>query len=281
MIRGHLVEGRRWTERALEAGTELPPELESRLLKAAALLVHEMDDLETVQGLTYRRLGLARERGDKAEIARCLNNLGLVAQSEGDTQRAAILFRESISLNLEAGEPIDVPLGNLARMAFRDDDFDRAEALACESLAIARERGDLEQTVAMNQFLSFVRMEQGRLGEAVEIERNVLRLAQRLQYKNALRTCSDFCAILLARRGNASRAAQLMGKARALRAEDGRPPPDSGNSPLLSRAEALVRSELSEQEWLEAMSVGQHADLEELLEAALQEAEASASLGTP
>ena len=62
---------------------------------------------------------MARERGDRLEVGRCLNALGLVASREGDTRQAASLYREAISVFRELGEPVDHLLGNLGWVALR------------------------------------------------------------------------------------------------------------------------------------------------------------------
>jgi tetratricopeptide (TPR) repeat protein len=223
-------------------------------------------------------LALAREGGNKSEVARCLNNLGLIASAEGDDRKAASLFRESVLLMRELGERVDIPLGNLAGLAAEDGDTETADALASESLALAREVGDVEQIVHMTQQIGQIRILQGRMSEAVELEREAVQLADRLQSRTTFRRCCEDMALLLARQGNLDRAGQLLGKTQALREELGRAGIGEGESsaevsPLLANAVAQVRGGLSEAARLEALSVGRAADLLELLDAALQDAE--------
>jgi predicted ATPase len=275
-VRGHFIEARRWLERALATNPDPPHWLEAKLLKVASGNASELGDYERARELTDKRLGLARERGDKSEVARCLNNLGLIASGEGDNRQAASLFRESVLLMRELGERVDIPLGNLARLALEDGDTETADALASESLAVAREAGDLEQILHITQQIGLIRTLQGRLSEAFELEREVVQLADRLQSKTTFRRCCEYLALLLARQGNLERAAQLLGKTQALREELGRegiaevsPQVDA----LVASTVAQVRSGLSEEARLEALDVGRTADLQELLETALQDAE--------
>jgi predicted ATPase len=273
-VRSYLIEGQRWLERALATTSELPLPLETKLLKAAAGNAHELHDAKRVRELTTRRLELARERGDRREEGRCLNNLGLVASREGDTERAARLFREAISLFRELGEPVDHFLGNLGWVALRQDDFEQADALFSEALGFARDRGELGQVLWMTDGIGWTRMGEGRLVEAVRLEREVLRLAFQLEYKAAFISCCALLANVVARCGDLERAAQLFGRSQALTEELGTAwEPD--RSPQLASADRAIRSVLGEEARLEAMRVGRDADLHELLEAALREGEAA------
>lgn len=272
-VRGHFIEGRRWLERALATNAEPPPWLETKLLREAAGNAIVLGDFGRGRELTDQRLALARELGDKSEVARCLNNLGLIAWGERDNQQAASLFREAFLLTRELGEPVDGTLFNLARLAVDDGDIQTADALASQSLALAREGGDVILITQATQQIGLIRILQGRLSEAVELEREVVQLADRLQSRITFRRCCEDLALLLARQGNLVRAAQLLGKTQALREELGR----AGTSPqadaVLASTVAMVQGSLGEEARLEALGVGRAADLQELLETALQDAE--------
>jgi tetratricopeptide (TPR) repeat protein len=279
MVRGHFIEGRRWLERALATNSDPPPWLETKLLRVAAGNAHDLGDFGRMRELTDKRLVLARESGNKSDVARCLNNLGLIAAAEGDDGKAASLFRESVLLMRELDERrVYIPLGNLADLAADYGDAETADALASESLALAREVGDVEQILHMTQQIGQIRILQGRMSEAVELEREAVQLADRLQSRTMFRRCCEDMALLLVRQRNLDRAAQLLGKTQALREELGRGGIGEGESssevgPLLANAVAQVRGGLSEEARLEALRVGRAADLLELLRAALQDAE--------
>jgi predicted ATPase len=276
-IRGHFVEGRRWLEWALATNSKPPPWLETKLLRVAAVNASDLRDYGRTRELTDKRLALARERGDRSEVARCLNNLGLIASGEGDNRRAASLFRESVSLLRELDERVDVPLGNLARLAAEGGDLETADTLASESLALARSRGDVEQILHMTQQIGLIRILQGRMSKAVELQHELVQLADRLQSKTTFRRCCEDLALLLARQGSFERAAQLLGKAQALREELGQEAVGEGQpsthvDTLFASTVAQVGKGLSEEARLEALDVGREADLQELLKAALQDA---------
>jgi predicted ATPase/class 3 adenylate cyclase len=275
LTRGYGTEGRRWTDRAIASNTELQPWLEMKLLKAASLLANRLGDFEAVRGLTTRRMHLARALGDELEVARCLNNLGVLAWKVAhDAEEAASHFEESLSLHRSLGVRVVEPLRNLVRIAQEAHDFQKAETLAAESLAVARELGDVTQVWDVSQLIGWILIDQGRLREAIENEWEVLRLADKLRHPLALLTCVHFTAIVLARAGKARRSAELFGKAKALR-EEQEIPWDAARFPLEADAMVSVRSELTEEVWLEAVTIGQSADVRELLEVALRDAEAA------
>ena len=277
-IRGHLVEERRWLERALATVSEPPPWLETKLLKVAAECAFNVGDKEDFRALTARRLELARQRDDRREVAASLNNLGLIARDEMDLPRAASLFQESLALLRELAEPIDIPLGNLGRVVLLEGDPDQAEAYFLEALGLARDRGDMEQVLSMTRSIAWAHIHQGRLAEAVELQHEVLERADQLDFRFAFAASCEQLAIVLARCGNVQRAAQLLGKAQAVTDEIGiAREPERGDErhPLRARADEQIRSALTEDERAEAMRIGREADLKQLLEVALREAEAA------
>ncbi len=168
-----------------------------------------------------------------------------------------------------------MPLGNLSRVAFIVDDLERAEALACQSMAIARERGDPEQIFDMTVMTSLIRIQQDRTREAVELGREAAELANQLDSEVMFCANCTPLAILLARQGRHERAAQLLGKRRALHGALGRT--TWFDYRVLADAEEQVRRGLSEQTLLKEMNAGASADVRELLGSALHDAELAAS----
>jgi predicted ATPase/DNA-binding SARP family transcriptional activator len=270
VVRGYLSEGRRWIEQLLAASSEARPSVQLKMLKMAAALANEQNDDEAMSDLTSRRLALARAEENQAEVAVCLNDLGLVAYREGDFARAASLFRESIALSRELGEPAETAVGNLARTVLQQGDPAQAEALVLESLALARDQGFLQLVVDMTEEIGWIRINQGRLDQAVEKGCEAFELADQLGYKDGLRSCCEFFGIVLSRQGNLNRAAQLLAKAELLREELGIRAP--GRWRLLADAEARIRRQLDQKAVDAATNSGRDAAVRELLETALREA---------
>jgi predicted ATPase/DNA-binding SARP family transcriptional activator len=278
-LRGRILEGSRWLDRALAADFEPSRSLEQKLLKAAAILAQQLGDLEKTSNLTGRRLRLARTAGDQPEIAACLNNLGLIAWARGDLRQAEELFRESVSTYGSLGDGAwlrnDVPLGNLAWIAFSTDDLEGAERLAYESMAFARKRSDPEQIVAMNVVVILIRIEQGRMDGAIALQRETIRLTDQLDSAPMFAACCMPLAVLLARLGQLECAARVLGKRTAL-AEQLRIQREWLTPHVLSSAEEQAQRGLGEEAYLKAMTAGANADVRELLAAALTNADVAA-----
>lgn len=278
--RGHIVEGRRWIERALAGDVESTPSLEIRLLKAGAIVDDLLGNLEGVATKTERRLALAQTEGDDREIAACLNNLGLLAWSRGDIKTAEELLRASVARFKEAPKApsrvgVDVPLGNLARIALITGDLTSAQALANESMDIARARADPEQIWDMVLTLSMVFAEQGKVSDALRLGRQAFVLADDLDSTVAFYASCRPLAILLAREGLLRRAAQVLGKRKALENELGRT--SHFDFPALERAEAEIRRGLTHETYVEELAAGAMFDVRVLLDLGFREAEAAAS----
>src|SRR5436190_83325 len=84
-----------------------------------------------------------RQEGAKQSVALSLNNLGIVAQDEGDYAAARALHEESLALKREIGDKwgISYSLNNLGIVAAGQGDYTAARALFEESLALKRELG--------------------------------------------------------------------------------------------------------------------------------------------
>src|SRR6185437_7180887 len=97
-VRGFFGEGRAWLEGALAVGAEGPPEVRARSLNGAGALAYQQGDYERAAGLYEESLAIRRARGDVPGIAASLNNLGALAYQEGEYDRAAALYEEGLAL---------------------------------------------------------------------------------------------------------------------------------------------------------------------------------------
>ena len=121
-----------------------------------------------------------------------------------------------------------------------------------------------------------IRIHEERLGDALELVREALRLANPLDSKAISCLLCEPIAMLLGRQGHHERAAQVLGKRLALRDEVGRPR-DWFRYRALEETERRVQKKLGDEAFLEALDVGALADARELFESALKDVE-SASL---
>ena len=97
-------------------------------------------------GCTREAAGLARELGDSAMVAHCVNNIGNVELSRGEYERALELFQESLAAGRELGNQDLIARAslNLGFTTLLLGDARGARPLLREGLSAARELGQVE-----------------------------------------------------------------------------------------------------------------------------------------
>jgi predicted ATPase/DNA-binding SARP family transcriptional activator len=143
----------------LQAGRAAAERLEgdTRGLLAAisydiACLAEEMADLGEARRQAEVALTLRRELKDTSGAAEALNLLGLLVRKEGDMDAAQRHFNEALDL-LADSDPVrrGMLLTNLAGLALRRGEMDKARGLYQESLSGLRAAGDLRhEATALN-----------------------------------------------------------------------------------------------------------------------------------
>ncbi|MCH8899046.1 MAG: tetratricopeptide repeat protein [Acidobacteria bacterium] len=180
--KSHLQEGQRWLQLALDLGDQAPDSVLGQLLAWAGFIAFGLNDSaeskrlyetalvierklnnpsavarilislgltsselsETSIENTKEGLALAREIGDKSEIAHGLNVLGEIHRMQGDYAAAGRVYEEALPITREIGHRLreTMLLGNLGIVAFNLGDFEQAKALFLESYKLALEIGD-------------------------------------------------------------------------------------------------------------------------------------------
>ncbi|HEU5432022.1 MAG TPA: LuxR C-terminal-related transcriptional regulator, partial [Thermomicrobiales bacterium] len=184
-VRGHATEGRAWLDRCLaRERAAASPALAEALYAAASLAFdqidlapaiafseraenafhHAGDTLAAIRAREVRALAIweagDRDQGDAllaetlaafrasdapAEVAACLNEIGINFSNRGQLDRAASMWEEAAAIHRGLGVTLDtgVVLGNLALVAADRGDSAAALALRRESLAIFAEQNSL------------------------------------------------------------------------------------------------------------------------------------------
>jgi predicted ATPase/DNA-binding SARP family transcriptional activator len=132
-VRGYLAEGRGWLDEMLERGAGAAPELRARALHAAGSLATRQGDYERAAALFEQSLALWEELGDLPGKARSLLSIGTVAAEQGDQERAIQLSEQAAELYGESGDR-------------------RGHALAISNLGgIALERGEFAKAARLSE----------------------------------------------------------------------------------------------------------------------------------
>jgi tetratricopeptide (TPR) repeat protein len=102
-LRGHVAEGRNQLEAALAVAGCEGSAARAAALDGAGVLAETQGDYDRAEALHREALALSRDRGDKPGIARALGNLGVVAFDRDDDQ-AITLLEESLRLARDIGD---------------------------------------------------------------------------------------------------------------------------------------------------------------------------------
>jgi predicted ATPase/DNA-binding XRE family transcriptional regulator/Tfp pilus assembly protein PilF len=231
-VRGHLREGRMWSENLLARATteEIPPPVRAKALNGAAWLAYAQTDDDGAALFAQQALALSRASRDSRGRAIGQSILALVAMDRGDYGSATTAQEEALSLFRELDDTwgIAASLNNLGLFASQQGDFARAAALLEESLALARARDDKRDVAISLVNLGALRYAQGDLTRARAIWAECLALYRELggtlRDEVAFESLEGLAAIVAAR-GRALQAAPLLAAAEDLRAAAGVPRP--------------------------------------------------------
>jgi predicted ATPase/DNA-binding CsgD family transcriptional regulator len=161
-VRGHLSEGMRWLDRALELeGGD--PFLRSRVLSGGGELAHSQGELDRAQELREAGLALATQLGDEARIADALNGLAFVIRRRGEFARARAMHTQALDLyrKLEDRWGISRSMDLLGRAAAFQGDFEAALPLLEEGLNMWRQVGDREGIAESTALIGMVALGKG------------------------------------------------------------------------------------------------------------------------
>ena len=290
-------------------------------------LVQLQGDSERAEATYEEMLKLSRELGDKGNTATALNSLGALALARGDNERAKSLLEENMSVLRELENERNIAtmlkkfhvLGLLGMLALNEEsDPARATALWEESLALAREVGDVlrvgmtlsnlgyaallqgdheraralcEETLAFAHELGSAGMEilpealvnlglaalgQGEHERAAASFKEALAVSQEAGRKPTVINTLEGMASLAGALGEATRATRLWGAAEASREVTGIALPP-GERALHEPYLAVIRSQLGEVVWEEALAEGRAMSLDRAAEYALSREETEPS----
>lgn len=217
-MRGHLMEGSQWLERALQVtGVSPSPALKAKVLNAAGLLAYCQNHLDRAKRWLEECLSM-RSYLNERDIANAQMTLGLVLQEEADFANAKDLYQEALQsfrrLNDDYG--IIGAIGRQGTLAWDMGELERAETLLYECLALARKYGDKDRIasalVNLGWFLILCRDIRG-----ISLCQEALTISQELNSKYSISFCLEGVAGGLVLRERYQPAVKLFGAAAALR----------------------------------------------------------------
>lgn len=269
-VRGHLDEGRRALEGALERAEAVATAASrAKGFRAASAVAVIQGDYGGARVLAERGLELYRAADDPVGVVRSLSNLGAILLGEGDTDRAIVALDESVELSRDLPDRrlAALALNNRGDVALTMGAYPEAATLFEESLALLRAAGD-HANVARSLFnLGAATLESGNTGAAWALLDESLSLSLTVGDKEDVIWCLVAMSAVAARDGDPSEATIVLAGAMALLDEIGATmkPFERG---LQERTITVIRSRLDEARFDAAWTSGKTIAFDDVIAAA-------------
>ncbi len=274
---GPHSEGRRWMEAVLER--DPPAALRAIASWVAGIMAYTQGDHSAAEGYFEECLGLARAAGDTLLTAHALHGLGLLAQGGGDLETARIRLEEALSLYVQTDNDQQVSLTrtHLGSVLLLQGERERAAAMMEEGLAVARRAGDGASAYVALYYLALVALSNADHDRAATLFGEGVTLSGQIGDRANLAYCLEGLAAVAGARDQSECCARLFGAAEGLHEAVGVPVYGyyDPHRSLYERTMAAVRSQMGEEAFEEARERGQKMTLQEAVEYALEDDEAS------
>jgi predicted ATPase len=233
-------------------------------------VVRDHGDFVEAKRLHSESLAIFQKLENKWGIALVLNNLGVNARSQGDFQEAVKFHEQSLQLFRELGDKRHIArcLINLGIIFERKRDYEAAHELLDESLGLSRELGEKTGTTESLLFLGSVSRLQNDYAASRKLLAESLALSLDIGNKEGIIGCLEEFARLACMKGEAGRAARLLGTAEALREAIHVPVPPAYRAEY-ERDISLTRSTLGEETFKDEWTQGRAMRLEQAIAYAL------------
>jgi predicted ATPase/class 3 adenylate cyclase len=190
-MEGYYGEGRRWLEAALDKDWgAATAEARARALEGVGWLASSQGDLDRAQAAAKEGLKLSTKAGLGDVVAADLQNvLGeAVARIRGDYEWAEELLTESLALHRKAGDMGGVArsLGNLANVSSDRGNYEQAKKLYEEGLALSRELDGAELLGASLINLGYESLLEGERERAISLNEEAAELYRKRGLRDGL-----------------------------------------------------------------------------------------------
>ena len=270
MTRALLSEGRSWLEAALALGKRAAEPVDDGLrcnaLTAAGWLAANARDYAAANARFEQSLLLVRRSEEPAQIIAVLGDLAQALRMQGDTERAATLYRERLALCREEGDGRGVAwsLCNLGIIAHDADDA-AAEPLLEEGVAASHGASDRICRAWCMTFLARVAKDHGQYAQSAAAFSETVKLFRDVGHTDGIAFTLEGWAGLAVSMGELRSAARIFGAAEALREAINRPQP-------LYQRDAATAAASSSLAWRAAWAEGRALSAEQAIAYVLQHA---------
>ena len=209
-LRGRLLEGRRWLERALATPAGGPGDAlhRARAHNAAGTVSYGLGDYLTARThFEAARQGWAAA-GERKREADALNNLAMMARTLGDYTAAQGLLDQCLAARRELGDRPGLAnaLNNLDLLAQQSGDLTRAGTLFEQALLLMRELGNRHSISLALTNLATLALQQGDYPRAASLQEENLAICRELGDARGQANALNNLGSVLLRRGDYERA---------------------------------------------------------------------------
>jgi len=272
---GLAREGRHYLERFLKVATA-PSATRTKALWVCAAVAATQGDLEQARRHAHACVSRAEHERDLAAAGYGRHVLGTVAMLEHDDQTAINRLTEAIGWHRATGEltpGLLVGLPQLAVVYDRTGERQQARDLLNEAITVCNEAGELWARSIAVHVLGVVDYGAGDLDAAWAHARDALRTKRVFGDVTGIAMCLELLAWVSAKRGDAVRAARLLGAAQENWSLYGLAHAGHvGDMPQHHECERITRQALGEAAYADAFEEGRGLDLSDAIAYALGEA---------
>ena len=269
-VRGYVDEGRGWLEEA-RSRPGLSTRVRSRVLYGVFAIARDQGDNEHARAAAAEEVALFRDQGDQVLLARAVGRLGLAYAGLGEPETAVSLLEESVELARASGDllSLSASLVNLGDVALGEGEFERARDFCGQALELFRETGDIHGVCVALYDTGMCHLHEGRLDEAEPLFVEVLEIAVGRGWQEGILYPFEALARVAEARGEAERAARLLGAAQTIQKQLG------NDDARVAETAADLRAFLGEPAFLAAVEAGGALDKQDAVAFALRSSPAT------
>jgi DNA-binding SARP family transcriptional activator len=218
-LRNHQPEGRRWVESILQRREELPPRLRARAMMVRGAMAYGQGDFEAIEWFGEELMEVSREAGrDALAEAWAHMGSGLIVTARGDFEAAKKHLEEALPLLREAGDDglatqTHIYLGTVLLL---EGDHEGARGRFEEALALARSKGDRVTSYLALFNLAQLALSGGDYDTAFSRFAEGIAPSEESGDRGNVAYILEGLGVVAGARGEAGRAARLLGASEAL-----------------------------------------------------------------
>jgi predicted ATPase/Tfp pilus assembly protein PilF len=269
-----LSVGRAWLEQVLSSfSTPSSPEeiqLRARALNNLGVIAFSQNDYDRARMVFEENLKNFAD--DQLGYAATLVNLAMLAEQKGDHDRALAWYQQGLAVfqSLDDNARTASTLHNIGVLKYVQKEYDQARQLHNQSLALRRATNDTSGIAQSLENLGWVALDQNDLPEAKRMFTEALRLSWSIPNHAHIPYCLEGLCDVARAEQQAVWAARLCGAAEKLRATNDDPIQDS-DAERYTTMVAAIRAALGDAAFATIKHQGYTAPLEMIVQEALQQ----------